>query len=86
MVAAKVGNYTLVEDECDFLVARTECLCSVDFQHYYIMLPHCHLGVDVSLTAGQLEPYWLSSAEIRSSRSYVNKTTGGSKISIQVVI
>jgi hypothetical protein len=82
MVAAKAGNYTLVlvvvvvvvvVDEIDSRIARIECLCSVYFQHDYLTLPHCLLGVVVSQTAHWLEPYWLSSAEIHSSTSYVNK-------------
>ena len=59
MVAAKAGNYTLVVvvvvvvvvdvvDEIDSRVARIECLCSVYFQHYFLMLSHCHLGIVVS--------------------------------------
>jgi len=55
MVAAKAGNYTLVVvvvvvvvDEFDSRVAQIECLCSEYFQHYYMMLPHCHLGIVVS--------------------------------------
>jgi hypothetical protein len=72
MEAAKAGNYTAVEDEFDLGVARNEYLCSVYFQHYCQMLPHCHLGVVVSQTAHLMEPYWLSSVEIRSSTSYVN--------------
>ena len=82
MVAAKAGNYTLVlvvvvvvvgVDEIDSQIARIECLCSVYFQHYYLTLRHCLLGVVVSQTAHWLEPYWLSLAEIHSSTSYVNK-------------
>jgi hypothetical protein len=75
MEAAKVGNYTPGEDEFDLWVARIECLCSVYSQHYYMMLPHCHQGVVMSQTAHRVEPYWLSSAEIRSSTLYVNKKT-----------
>jgi hypothetical protein len=57
-VAAKVGNYTLmvVVDEIDLRVARIESLYSVYFQHYYLMLQHCHLGVIVSQTGHSLEP------------------------------
>jgi hypothetical protein len=73
MEAAKAGNYTPVEVEFDSAVARIECLCSVYFLHDYLTLPHCLLGVVVSQTAHWLEPYWLSSAEIHSSTSYVNK-------------
>jgi len=76
MVPPKAGNYTLVVvvvDEIDSRVARIECLYSVYFPHYYRMLPHCPLGVVVSQTVHLLEPYWLSSVEIRSSTSYVNK-------------
>jgi hypothetical protein len=71
MEAAKAGNYTPVVEEIDSWVARIDCLCSVYFPH--LMLPHCHLGVVVSQTGHPVEPYWLSSAEIRSSTSYVNK-------------
>jgi len=73
MVAARAGNNTPVEDEFDLWAAQIECLCSVYFQHYSLMLPYCHLGVVVSQTAHLVEPNWLSSAEIRSSTSYVNK-------------
>jgi hypothetical protein len=73
MEAAKVGNYTLVVDDIEWWVARIECLCSVYFQHRYLMLPHCHLGVVVSQTGLTVEPYWLSSVEIHSSTSDVNK-------------
>jgi len=73
MQAAKAGNYTPVENEFDLGVARIECLCSVYFQHYCQMLPHFPLGVVVSQTAHPMEPYCLSSVEIRSSTSYVNK-------------
>jgi hypothetical protein len=73
MEAAKAGNYTPVVEEIDSWVARIECLCSVYFQHGYLMLPHCHLGVVVSQTGHPVEPYWLSSVEIHSSTSYVNK-------------
>jgi hypothetical protein len=91
MVAAKAGNYTLVEvvvvvvvvavvvvvvmvvvDEINLQVAPIEYLCLVYFHHYYLMLPHCHLGVVVSQTPHWLKPYWLSLAEIHSSTSYVN--------------
>ena len=67
MVAVKVGNYTPVEDQFDLWVAQIEWLCMVYFQYYYLMLPHCHLGIVVSQTAHCLEPYWLSSVEISSS-------------------
>jgi hypothetical protein len=71
MEAAKAGNYTLVVEEINLWVARIDCLCSVYFPH--LMLPHCHMGVVVIQTGHPVEPYWLSSAEIRSSISYVNK-------------
>jgi len=86
MVAAKAGNNTPVEAEIDLWVARIECLCSVYFHHYYQMLQHCPLGVVVSQTAHQLKPYWLSSAEIRSSTLYANMQTVVHKESIQLVI
>jgi hypothetical protein len=47
MEATRVGNYTPVVEEIDSWVAQIECLCSVYFHHYYLMLPHCHLGVVV---------------------------------------
>ena len=58
MVAAKVGNSALVSvvDELDSLVARIECLCSVYFHPYYVILLHCHLGVVVSQTAHWFKP------------------------------
>jgi len=75
MVAAKADNYTLVVgvEEIDSRVARIECLCLVDFHHYHLMLPHCHLGAVVSQTANWLEPYWLSLAQIHLSTSYMKK-------------
>jgi hypothetical protein len=82
MVPAKAGNYILVVvvvvvvvvvDEIDSQVVRIECLCLVYFQHYYLMLPHCPLGIVVSPAANPLEPYWLSSGGIRSSTCDVNK-------------
>jgi hypothetical protein len=54
MVAAKAANYTLVlvvVDEINSRIARIDCLCSVYFQHDYLMLPHCLLGIVVSQTA-----------------------------------
>jgi hypothetical protein len=72
MEAAKAGNFTPVVEEIDSWVARIECLCSMYFLH--LMLPHCHLGVVLIQTGHQVEPYWLSSAEICLSTSYVNKT------------
>ena len=64
MVAAKAFNYTLVVvvvvvvvDEIDSRVVQIECLCLVYFQHYYLMLPHGHLGIVVSQPAHKLEPY-----------------------------
>jgi len=50
MVSANAGTYTLmvVVDEIDSRVARIDCLCSVYFPHYYLMLPHRPLGVVVS--------------------------------------
>ena len=74
MEAAKAGNYSPVVEEIDSWVARIECLCLVYFRRYYLMLPHRHLGVVVvSQTGHPVEPYWLSSVEIHSSTSYVNK-------------
>jgi hypothetical protein len=67
------------EDELDLWVARIECLCSVYTHHYHVMLPHCHQGVVVSQTAHRVEPYWLSSVEIRSSTLYGNKKTAVNK-------
>jgi hypothetical protein len=79
MVAVKAGNYTLVlvvevvVDKIDSRIAQIECLCLVYFQHDFLTLPHCLLGVVVSHTSHWLEPYWLSSAEIHFSTSYVNQ-------------
>jgi len=74
MVPAMVGNYTQVVDEINSGVAQIDCLCSVYFLHYYLMLPHCSLGFIVSQTAHPLEPYCLSLVEIRSSTLYVNSS------------
>jgi len=63
MVAVKAGNYTPVVDEIDSGVAQIECLCFVYFQHYYLMFPHCPLGVVVIETGHPVEPYWLASVE-----------------------
>jgi len=73
MEPAKAGNYTPVEDQFDSGVAGIACLCSVYIRHYCQMLPHCLLGVVGSQTAHPMKPYWLSSVEIRSSTSFVNK-------------
>ena len=73
MVAVKAGNYALVVEEIDWWVARIESRCSVYFQHYYLMLSHCHLGVVVSQTGHLVEPYWLSSVKIHSSTLYVKR-------------
>jgi len=73
MEAAKAGNYTPVVEAIDSWITRIECLCSVYFLHGYLMLPHCHLGVVLNQTGHLVEPYWLSSVEIHSSTSYVNK-------------
>jgi len=73
MVAAKVDNYTTVVEEIDLCVAQTECLCSVYFHYFYLIPLHCHLVIVVSETGHPVEPYWLSSLEIRSSTLYVNK-------------
>jgi len=70
MESAKAGNYTAVVEEIDSWVAQSEGLCSVYFLHR--MLSHCHLGIIVSQTGHQVEPYWLSSVEIHSSTTYVN--------------
>jgi hypothetical protein len=86
MVAAKAGNYTPLEDEFDSWIARIECLWSVYFQHYHMILPHCHLRVVVSQTTHRVEPYWFSSAEIISLTSYVNKKMVLNKLSMQLVI
>jgi len=86
IVAARVGNYTPVKDEFDLWVARIEYLCLVYFQHYYLMLRHCHLGIVVSQTANPLEHYWLSVADIHSLTSYVKNMMIVIKISIQCVI
>jgi hypothetical protein len=67
MVAAKAGNNTPVVEDINSWGALFECLCLVYFQHYYLMLPHRHLGVVVGQTGHPVEPYWLSSVEIRSS-------------------
>jgi len=66
MIAAKAGNNTPLVDEMVSWVTWIQCLCSAYFLHYYLMLPHCHLGIVVSETAHLLKPYWMSSAEIRS--------------------
>ena len=45
MLAAKEGNYTPVEHEIDSWVALIECLCSLYFQLYFLLLPHCSLAL-----------------------------------------
>jgi hypothetical protein len=74
MMATKVGNNTLDGNEIDLGVSRMECLYSVYFQQYDLMLPPCHLAIDVSHKANLLEPYWLFSVEISSSTPYGNET------------
>ena len=73
MLAAKACNYTVVVNEIDSGVTQIECLCSVYFHHYYLMLPQSPLRVVVSRTAHPLEPYWLFSVEIHLKTSHVNK-------------
>ena len=73
MVAVKVGNYTQVVDEINSGVLGIEFLCLVYFRHYYLMLPHCPLGIVVSQTTHQLEPYCLSLVEIGLLTLYVNR-------------
>jgi hypothetical protein len=73
MVAVRAVNYTPGEDECDMWAAQRECFCSVYFQRHSLMLSHCHLRVFVSQTAHPVEPYSLSSAEVCSLTSSVNK-------------
>jgi len=73
MVDAKAGNYTLVVvEEIGLWNAQIEGRCVVFFQHYHVMLPHCHLGVVISQTASLLDPNWLSLAKIHSLTSYVS--------------
>jgi len=86
MVAAKVGNCTLAENEFDLWVARIGCLCLVYFQHYYLMFRHWHLDIVVSQKAHRLEPYLLPSVEIHLSTSYVNKRMVVKKLSLQLAI
>jgi hypothetical protein len=72
MVLAKGGTHTRVTlQEMDSWVARIVFCCSVYFQHYYLILLHCHLGIVVSQTPRVLEPYWLTWAEVCSLTSYV---------------
>jgi hypothetical protein len=73
MQAAKAGNYTPVVEEIDYWVARMQCLCSVYFQHYYLMLPHCHLGIVASQSCQLVEPYRLALVEIGSSTLYLRQ-------------
>jgi len=74
MEVARADNYTPVVEEIDSWVAQIECLCLVYFQRCYLMLPDCHLGiVGVTQTGHPVKRYWLSSVEIHSSTSYVNK-------------
>jgi hypothetical protein len=73
MVAVRAGNYTTVEDQFDLWVARIQCLCSVYFQHHYLMLANCDQGVVMSQPARPLERYWLSLAVFRSFTLYVNQ-------------
>jgi hypothetical protein len=59
MLPVNVGNYTPVVNVYDCVVMRTECICLVYFQHYYLPLPHSCLGVVGSQTPNLKEPYWL---------------------------
>jgi len=57
IVAAKASKYSLVVlDVINLQIAQIECLCSVCFRHYYLMLPHWHLGIVVRQTAHLLDP------------------------------
>jgi hypothetical protein len=73
MVAAKAGNYTPVVQQIDVWVARIECLSSVYFQQYYLILPISPLGIVVSQTGHPVALYWFSSVEILSSKLYGNQ-------------
>jgi hypothetical protein len=64
MAAVKAGNSTLVVAEVESGVARIDFLCFLYFQHYYLMLPHCHLGIVVHQSSHPVEPYWLWSVEM----------------------
>jgi len=86
MLPAKARNHSQGEDEINLCVPQIECLCAVYFQHYYLMLPHCHLGIVVSERGYLLEPDWLSSVEIRSLTSYVKTQIVVNRFSIQLVI
>jgi hypothetical protein len=54
--ATKAENYTPGVEDTDSGATGIECLSSVYFQHYHLMLPHCHLGVVVSQTGHLFEP------------------------------
>jgi hypothetical protein len=73
IVAAKSGNNSLVGKEINLWVTRIQCLCSVYFQHYYLMLPHCRFDIVVSQRDQLVEPYRLSSVGTSSLTLYVNK-------------
>jgi hypothetical protein len=73
IVAGNADYYTLVVDESVLGVAGIECLCSLNFLHYCLMLPNWPQGGVVSHTAPRLEEYWLSSVEIHLLTSYGNK-------------
>jgi hypothetical protein len=47
----------VVVDDIDSWVAQIECLWLVYFQHYYLMLAHCHLRIVLNKTGHQLEKY-----------------------------
>jgi hypothetical protein len=80
METVKSRKNTPVVEENDLWVSGIESLYLVYFQCYYLMLPHCHLGVVVASQTGHpVEPYCLASVEIHSSTSYVNKRWSSSK-------
>jgi hypothetical protein len=86
MLAARVGNYTPVEDEFDMWITQIECLSSEYFQHDYLILPPCPLRIVVSNTCNSVELGWLSSAEIHSSTLYMNNTIRVIQLSMQFLI
>jgi len=53
MVAPRDSYYSPVEDGTDSCIAGIECIDAVYFQHYYGMIPNCHLCIVGSQSAHQ---------------------------------
>ena len=76
MSAVKAGNHIHASDDIDCFVSQIDCLCQSQFMTHFLMILN-YLQSAVACQIGQLlEPYSLSSVEIRSSTCSVNTDCG----------